>query len=176
MNGSQSNDDRPIQPNSHPHIAVILFLGACSVAIAATWAWVLVEAYRQRSSLSMGLLFPMTIALLYLIFIKVSRTDSDTVVPVSRWQAVVPWIVRACSVVIIAIWIWLLVEVQWQRAILSEGASMITLAVILWTMSFLPPRAPRDRNLYVALVTIAAVGFAGLTIALFGTTLTAANR
>jgi hypothetical protein len=124
----------------------------------------------------MGLLFPMAIALLYLIFIRVSKIDIDKMQPIARWHAVVAWVVRVCSVVIIAIWIWLLIQVHWQRVILSEGASMITLAVILWAMSFLPPRTPRDRNLYAALVTVAAVGFAGLTIALFVTTLIAANR
>jgi hypothetical protein len=177
MNGGQIDDDRPIQPSSWLYIAAILFLGACSVSIAAIWAWVLVEVYWHRSSLSnKGLLFPMGCALLYLIVRKVSKMDGNTVQPIARSETVVAWIVRASSVIIIAIWMWLLIQVQWQRQILSEGASMITLAVILWAMSFLPPRTPRDRNLYVALVIIAAVGFAALTIALLVTTLMAANR
>jgi hypothetical protein len=177
MSGGQFNNDRSIEPSSRLHIAAMLILGTCSAAITAIWAWVLVEVYWHRSSLSnKGLLFPMAFALLYLIIRKVSNTDVNTAQPIARWQPVVAWIVRVCSVVIIAIWMWLLIQVHWQRAILSEGASMITLAVILWAMSFLPPRTPRDRNFFVALVTIAAVGFAALTIALLVATLIAANH
>src|SRR6516164_8995913 len=98
MNCGQINDDRLIQPSSRLRLTAILFLAGCSVGIAALWAWVLVEVYLKRSRLSnMGLLFPMAIALLYLIFIRVSKIDIDKVQPTARWQAVIVWIVRACS-------------------------------------------------------------------------------
>src|SRR4029077_8999328 len=94
----------------------------------------------------------------------------------SRSHAAATWIVRAGSIVIIANWMWLLDKAHWHKVALSEGASMISLAVILWAISFLLPKAGRDRKIVAALAIIAAVGFASLTVALLVATQVAANH
>ena len=53
---------------------------------------------------------------------------------------------------------------------------LISLAVILWAISFLLPKTGRDRKIAAALAIIAAAGFASLTVALLISTLVAANH
>ena len=179
----QNDDGTSAHLSSSTHLAAIWCLGACSIAIVAIWAWVLIELYLHRSNLSnWDILATMAIVLLFLLFRKVSNFDGsgkcigETGQSTSRSHAAVAWIVRAGSVVIIAIWMWLLEKAHWHKIALSEGASMISLAVILWAISFLLPKAGRDRKIVASLAIIAAVGFASLTVALLVSTLIAANR
>jgi hypothetical protein len=179
----QNNDGKSAHLGSRSHVVAIWCLGACSIAIVAIWAWVLIELYLHSTSLSnWDILATMAVVLLFLLFRKVSNIDGDgkcideTGRSTSRSQAAVAWIVRAGSIVIIANWVWLLVKAHWHKVALSEGASMISIAVILWAISFLLPKTGRDRKIVAALAIIAAVGFASLTVALLVATLPAANH
>ena len=117
-----SSVDFPLASRSH------LVSGACSMAIVAIWAWVLIELYLHRASLSnWDILATMAIVLLFLLFRKVSNIDGggkcidEKAQATSRSHAAVAWIVCAGSVVIIAIWMWLLEKAHWHKIALSEA-------------------------------------------------------